>query len=59
MKGSKKDSKWIEVRCFCFIFSWSKRERIEWIQLYNPAAGYYVMNSIKVGMQDDLVKFQE
>lgn len=35
MKGSKKDSKWMEVRCFCFIFSWSERERDVGLSGYN------------------------
>jgi len=30
-----------------------EREGTQWIQFYNPVSGYYVMNSITGGMQDD------
>jgi len=64
MKGSKKTaSGWKSDALFYF---WMERERergggegereregTQWIQFYNPASGYYVMNSITGGMQDD------
>lgn len=59
MKGSKKTaSGWKSDALFYF---WMERERererdrdrTQWIQFYNPASGYYIMNSITGGMQDD------
>jgi len=65
MKGSKKTaSGWKSDALFYFWMERERerergggrekeRERTQWIQFYNPASGYYVMNSITGGMQDD------